>query len=52
MAVTSVLNVQVLIWQIEDGQILANVRCQLQLNPIPLLLDRPVVQMCGTIRIG
>jgi hypothetical protein len=52
MAVTNMLNVQVMIWEIEDGQMLANVRCQSQLNPLSLLLDRPGVQTCGTIGIG
>jgi hypothetical protein len=41
MALTSILNVQLMIWQIEDGQTMANVHCQSQLNPLSLLLDRP-----------
>ena len=51
MALTSMLNVQVMIWQIEDGQAVANVHCQSQLNPIALLLSRPAVRTPGIFRI-
>jgi hypothetical protein len=51
MALTSMLNVQVMIWQIEDGQAVANVHCQSQLNPISLVLDRPAAQTRGAFRI-
>ena len=52
MAVTNLLNVQMMLWQIEDGQMVVNVRCQFHPNPLSLLFDRPVVQTCGTMRIG